>query len=215
MTIIGLNHFGAGGEAGNMNYCEKELIGKAKQGDVEAFEKLIEGCQKKVFNIAFRMLGNFDDASELSQEVFLKAYKSIKNFKGDSLFNTWIYKVTTNACLDEIRKRKNKKVVSLDEDIEIGGNEMKRQIKDDSPGPELTAEDNELKRAVKDSINMLSEEYRTVIVLRDIQGFSYEEISGIIKCPEGTVKSRINRARQALKKILQQKKELINEEYVK
>jgi len=210
-----LNHFGAGGEAGNMNYCEKELIGKAKQGDVEAFEKLIEGCQKKVFNIAFRMLGNFDDASELSQEVFLKAYKSIKNFKGDSLFNTWIYKVTTNACLDEIRKRKNKKVVSLDEDIEIGGNEMKRQIKDDSPGPELTAEDNELKRAVKDSINMLSEEYRTVIVLRDIQGFSYEEISGIIKCPEGTVKSRINRARQALKKILQQKKELINEEYVK
>ncbi|HHV28550.1 RNA polymerase sigma factor [Acetivibrio mesophilus] len=198
-----------------MNYCEKELIGKAKQGDVEAFEKLIEGCQKKVFNIAFRMLGNFDDASELSQEVFLKAYKSIKNFKGDSLFNTWIYKVTTNACLDEIRKRKNKKVVSLDEDIEIGGNEMKRQIKDDSPGPELTAEDNELKRAVKDSINMLSEEYRTVIVLRDIQGFSYEEISGIIKCPEGTVKSRINRARQALKKILQQKKELINEEYVK
>lgn len=198
-----------------MNYCEKELIGKAKQGDVEAFEKLIEGCQKKVFNIAFRMLGNFDDASELSQEVFLKAYKSIKNFKGDTLFNTWIYKVTTNACLDEIRKRKNKKVVSLDEDIEIGGNEMKRQIKDDSPGPELTAEDNELKRAVKDSINMLSEEYRTVIVLRDIQGFSYEEISGIIKCPEGTVKSRINRARQALKKILQQKKELINEEYVK
>ncbi|HOM03599.1 MAG TPA: sigma-70 family RNA polymerase sigma factor [Acetivibrio sp.] len=198
-----------------MSYSEKELIDRAKKGDVEAFEQLIEGCQKKVFNIAFRMLGNYDDASELAQEVFLKAYKSIKNFKGDSLFNTWIYKVATNACLDEIRKRKNKKVVFLDEDIEFNGNEIKRQIKDDSPGPELTAEDNELKRAVKDSINMLSEEYRTVIVLRDIQGFSYEEISQIIKCPEGTVKSRINRARQALKKILQQKKELIDEEYVK
>jgi RNA polymerase sigma-70 factor (ECF subfamily) len=208
-------HFGAGGEAGNMSNTEKELINRAKKGDIEAFEQLIEGCQKKVFNIAFRMLGNYDDASELAQEVFLKAYKSIKNFKGDSLFNTWIYKVTTNACLDEIRKRKNKKVVSLDEDVEIGGNEIKRQIKDDSPGPELAAEDNELKRAVKDSINMLSEEYRTVIVLRDIQGFSYEEIANIIKCPEGTVKSRINRARQALKKILQKKKELINEEYVK
>jgi len=210
-----LYHFRAGGEAGSMSSSEKELIKRAKKGDVEAFEQLIEGCQKKVFNIALRMLGNYDDASELAQEVFLKAYKSIKNFKGDSLFNTWIYKVTTNACLDEIRKRKNKKVVYLDEDIELGGNEIKRQIKDDSPGPELKAEDNELKRAVMDSINMLPEEYRTVIVLRDIQGFTYEEIANIIKCPEGTVKSRINRARQALKKILQQKKELINEEYVK
>jgi len=126
-----LYHFRAGGEAGSMSSSEKELIKRAKKGDVEAFEQLIEGCQKKVFNIALRMLGNYDDASELAQEVFLKAYKSIKNFKGDSLFNTWIYKVTTNACLDEIRKRKNKKVVYLDEDIELGGNEIKRQIKDD------------------------------------------------------------------------------------
>lgn len=198
-----------------MSYGEKELIDRAKKGDVNAFEQLIEGCQKKVFNIAFRMLGNIDDASELSQEVFLKAYKSIKNFKGDSLFNTWIYKVTTNTCLDELRKRKNKKVVSLDEDIEFAGNEIKRQIRDNSPGPEVAVENNELKRVVGDSISMLSEEYKTVIVLRDIHGFSYEEISRIIKCPEGTVKSRISRARQALKKILQQKKELINEEYVK
>ncbi|NLU25609.1 MAG: sigma-70 family RNA polymerase sigma factor, partial [Hungateiclostridium thermocellum] len=72
-----------------MSSSEKELIKRAKKGDVEAFEQLIEGCQKKVFNIALRMLGNYDDASELAQEVFLKAYKSIKNFKGDSLFNTW------------------------------------------------------------------------------------------------------------------------------
>jgi len=104
----------------------------------------------------------------------------------------------------DIQGYNKKKVVYLDEDIELGGNEIKRQIKDDSPGPELKAEDNELKRAVMDSINMLPEEYRT------IQGFTYEEIANIIKCPEGTVKSRINRARQALKKILQQKKELIN-----
>lgn len=198
-----------------MNESEKELIEKAKSGDVEAFEKLIEGCQKKVFNIAFRMIGNYDDASELAQEVFLKAYKSIKNFKGDSLFNTWIYKVTTNVCLDEIRKRKNKKVISLDEDIEYDGSEIKRQIKDETPGPELTAESNELKKAVNESINVLPEDYKTVIILRDIQGFSYEEISNIINCPEGTVKSRINRARQALKKILQQKRELLSEEFVK
>ncbi|MFZ5989212.1 MAG: RNA polymerase sigma factor [Bacillota bacterium] len=198
-----------------MNENEKELVEKARSGDVEAFEQLIQACQKKVFNIALRMLGNYDDASELAQEVFLKAYKSIKKFKGDSLFSTWIYKVTTNVCLDEIRKRKNKKVVSLDEDIEYDGSEIKRQIKDESPGPEAAAESNEIKNVVNESIGVLPDDYKTVIVLRDIQGFSYDEISQIIKCPEGTVKSRINRARQALKKILKEKRELLNEEYVK
>ena len=161
------------------------------------------------------MIGDYDEASELAQEAFLKAYKSIKSFKGDSLFSTWIYKITTNVCLDEIRRKKKKKLISLDEDIEHDGSEFKRQIKDHSPGPESLAENNELKRMVKESINLLPEDYKIVIVLRDIQGFSYEEISRIIKCPIGTVKSRINRARRALKKILQKNGELIIEEFVK
>ena len=197
-----------------MGENEKKLVEKAKSGDIKAFEKLIEDHQKKVFNIALRMIGDYDEASELAQEAFLKAYKSIKSFKGDSLFSTWIYKITTNVCLDEIR-RKRKKLISLDEDIEHDGSEFKRQIKDHSPGPESLAENNELKRMVKESINLLPEDYKIVIVLRDIQGFSYEEISRIIKCPIGTVKSRINRARRALKKILQKNGELIIEEFVK
>jgi RNA polymerase sigma-70 factor (ECF subfamily) len=198
-----------------MNYEEKELVEMARAGDVKAFELLIEGCEKKVFNIAYRMIANYEDASELAQEVFIKAFKSIGKFKGDSLFSTWIYKITTNVCLDEIRKRKNRKVISLDENIVYEGNEIKRQLKDEEPGPEIKAESNEIKKAVKESINELPEDYKTVIILRDIQGFSYEEIARIISCPEGTVKSRINRARQALKKILEHKRELLSEEYVK
>lgn len=198
-----------------MSEFERELVERAKKGDVEAFEQLIEGCEKKVFNIAFRMIANYDDAKEIAQEVFLKAFKSISKFKGDSLFSTWIYKITTNVCLDEIRKRKNKKIVSLDEEIEMDGNEVKRQIKDEGPGPENEAENNEVKKAVIDSINALPDDYKTVIVLRDIQGFSYGEIARFINCPEGTVKSRINRARQSLKNILEKKKELLSEDYVK
>ncbi|NLD50301.1 MAG: sigma-70 family RNA polymerase sigma factor [Clostridiaceae bacterium] len=198
-----------------MSEFERELVERAKTGDVEAFEQLIEGCEKKVFNIAFRMIANYEDAKEVAQEVFIRAFKSISKFKGDSLFSTWIYKITTNVCLDEIRKRKNKKIISLAEEIEIDGNEVKRQIRDEGPGPESEAESNEVKKAVIDSINSLPEDYKTVIVLRDIHGFSYEEIAKFINCPEGTVKSRINRARQSLKNILQKRKELLNEDYVK
>ena len=194
---------------------ERDLVDRAKFGDIEAFEQLIEGCQKRVFNIAYRMIGNYDDANELAQEVLLKAFRSIKSFKGDSLFSTWIYKVTANVCLDEIRRRKKRMVVSLDEDIEYNDGEVKRQIPDNSPTPDVEAETNELKKAVNKSIQELPDDYKSMIILRDIQGFSYDEISKIVNCPEGTVKSRINRARQALKKILQGKKELLNEEFVK
>lgn len=204
-----------GGETVNMSESERKLIERVKNGDIEAFELLIEGCEKKVFNIAYRMLANYEDAKEIAQEVFLKAFRSISSFKGDSLFTTWIYRITTNLCLDEIRKRKNKKLVSLDEGIEYEGHEIKRQIRHEGPSPEAEAENNEMKKAVMDSINALSEDYKTVIVMRDIQGFSYEEIAEIIKCPEGTIKSRINRARKTLKNILKQKKELLNEDYVK
>jgi RNA polymerase sigma-70 factor (ECF subfamily) len=198
-----------------MSENERDLVERAKSGDIEAFEQLIVGCQKKVFNIAYRMIGNYDDANELAQEVFLKAFRSIKKFKGDSLFSTWIYKVTTNVCLDEIRTRKKKVVISLDQEIEFNDREIKRQIPDNAPTPDMEAETNELKQIVNESIAQLNENYRSVIILRDIQGLSYGEISKVVNCPEGTVKSRINRARQALKKILQGKKELLNEEFVK
>lgn len=198
-----------------MSDREKGLLERAKAGDIAAFEQLIESYQKKIFNIALRMLGNYDDAGDLSQEVLIRIYKSIGSFKEQSSFSTWIYRITTNVCLDEIRKRKNRKIISLDEEIRLEDGEMKRQIESDEPSPEETAEAEDLKKIVNDAIGRLSEEHRIVIVLRDLQGLSYEEIAEVLKCPEGTVKSRINRGRQALKNILASKRELLLDGYVK
>lgn len=198
-----------------MSENEKILLEKAKRGDIEAFELLIERYQKKVFTIALKMLGNYDDASELAQEALIKVFKSIKNFKEESSFSTWIYRIVTNTCLDELRKRKKRQVIYIDEDISNADGEIKREIVDHSMTPEYITEKKELKKAVNEAIMSLSEEHRTVIILRDIQGMSYEEIAKITNCPEGTIKSRINRARLSLKEIFTKHKELFNDNFVK
>jgi len=198
-----------------MSDVEKTLLGRAKAGDVNAFEQLLEGYQRRIFNIAFHMVNNYEDAGDLVQEVLIRIYKSIGGFKEQASFSTWVYRITTNVCLDDIRKKKRRKVISLDEEIKFDDGELVRQIKSDDPSPEDQAEKNEFKKSVNRAINRLSEEHRLVIVLRDIQGFSYEEIAKVLKCPEGTVKSRINRARQNLKNVLKNDSELLFEEYVK
>jgi RNA polymerase sigma-70 factor (ECF subfamily) len=198
-----------------MGQNEQILLEKAKAGDVAAFEELIEGYQKKIFNLAYRILGNYEDAGDMAQEALIRVFRSIANFKEQSSFSTWVYRITTNVCLDEIRKKKNKKVISLDEEIRVEDGEMKRQIMSDDIQPDEAAELEELRTSVNNAINSLPEDQRLVITLRDIQGLSYEEISSVLDCPSGTVKSRINRARQALKNVLSTKRELFDEEYVK
>jgi len=198
-----------------MNQNEQLLLEKAKKGDVAAFEELTEVYQKKIFNLAYRMTGNYDDASDMAQEALIRIFKSIGNFKEQSSFSTWIYRITTNVCLDELRRKKNKKVFSLDEEIHADDGEIQRQIMSDDPQPDEVVEKEELKRIVNNAINNLQDDQKLVITLRDIQGLSYEEISNVLECPVGTVKSRINRARQALKNILMSKRELLNEHYVK
>ena len=198
-----------------MGQNEQLLLEKAKAGDIAAFEELIEGYQKRIYNLAYRILGNYEDAGDMAQEALIRIFRSIANFKEQSYFSTWVYRITTNVCLDEIKKRKNKKVISLDEEIRMEDGEMKRQIMSDDLQPDAAAELEELRTFVSDAINSLPEDQRLVITLRDIQGLSYEEISSVLDCPSGTVKSRINRARQALKKVLSTKRELFDEEYVK
>lgn len=198
-----------------MEHNEQLLLEKAKAGDVAAFEELISAYQKKVFNLALRIIGNYDDAADLAQDTFVRIFKAISNFKEQSSFSTWVYRITTNVCLDEIRKRKNKKVVSLDEDIHMDDGDMKRQVESDEPGPDEAAERKEVRRIVNNAINMLPEDQRVVITLRDIHGMSYEEIAKALDCPGGTVKSRINRARLALKNLLSSERELLFEDYVK
>ncbi|NLY43522.1 MAG: sigma-70 family RNA polymerase sigma factor [Clostridiaceae bacterium] len=194
---------------------EKLLIQKCKNGDVEAFEQLIESYQKKVFGIAFRMLGNTEDASDVAQEVFLKVFKSITNFKEESSLSTWIYRIATNVCLDEIRKRKKATVVSINSTIQLEDGEIDMQVEDQGPHPDEIVERKELENEVKKAIERLNNEHKIVIILRDIQGLSYDEIADILQCSLGTVKSRINRARNSLKNILLKRKELLNDYNVK
>ncbi len=198
-----------------MDRNEQLLLRKAKAGDVEAFEQLVEAYEKKVYNLALRMTGNHDDAADLAQEAFIRVFKSISGFKEQSSFSTWIYMITTNVCLDEIRKRKNKKVISLDEEIHMDDGEMKRQVVSEDPLPDELAEREELRSIINIAINSLPEDQRIVITLRDLQGLTYEEIARILDCPGGTVKSRINRARQALRNVLSARTELLYGDYVK
>lgn len=180
-----------------------ELIKKACEGDKEAFEKLIIAHEKIVYNIALRMLKNTCDAEDASQEVFIKVYKSLKRFDGKSAFSTWIYRITVNTCIDIIRKHSNQNTVSIDEEIETNEHSVKKQFQDSSPTPEETALSSEKASEVHKALQKLSSEHRTIITLRDIEGFSYSEISDITQMPVGTVKSRISRARSQLQTILE------------
>lgn len=187
---------------------EKNLIDRCKQGDVGAFEELIIGYEKRVFNIAYRIIGNYDEAQDISQEIFLKVFKSIKCFKEKSSFYTWLYSIAVNECRDLIKKKKKAIIYSIDAPIQTNDDEITREIVDDAESIEEKFERKELRGCIEAALKTISYDHQVMIILRDVQGMSYEEIGQIIKCPTGTVKSRINRARQALKEILINKKEL-------
>ena len=173
------------------------LVEEAQKGNLQSFEKLVEQYHGKIYNIALGIMGNPHDAEDAAQNAIIKIYKSIGSFRFQSKFSTWVYRVTTNVCMDEVRKRKRSKDVSppdISEDDAFFGV--------DSKTPESHALDKEAVAQLKKAVASLKEDHRTVIVLRDINGFSYEEIARITKSSTGTVKSRINRARSALKEIL-------------
>lgn len=194
---------------------ENRLLTKARQGDVQAFEELAGSYYAKVYNICYRMLNNPDDACEQAQETFIKAFRYIKDFKGNCSFSTWVYRIATNTCLDSIRKNsKIKNNVSMEqatfEDITI----MDKLISN-SPGPEKIAETNAQRAAIKEALNKMNEKNRIIIILRDFMGLSYEQISETLETPVGTVKSRISRARSELRELLCKDREHLFTDYVK
>ncbi|MGE5674420.1 MAG: RNA polymerase sigma factor [Mycobacterium leprae] len=180
------------------------LVERAKRGDVQAFEQLIGQYERKVFNIAYRLTGNHEDASDVAQEAFIRAYSSLPDFRGDSSFQTWLMRIVNNACLDELRKRRRQRMTSLDEPLAVDDGEMERQLAIANPqdGPEQALERVEVQRVVQESISLLDDEYRIVVIMRDIEGYSYNEIADALAINIGTVKSRLNRARHALKEML-------------
>ncbi len=175
---------------------EKDLVHLAKCGDIAAFEELISGYEKKVFNTAYRFFNNTEDARDISQEIFLKIYLSLKDFRENSSFSTWLYRIAVNTCIDFCRKRKEDDI-PLREEVE-NPNTI-------NPGglpstPEQSFEKKEIRMAVLEAIKLLPEDQRVCVILRDIQGFSYMEICSILNCSLGTVKSRISRGRRNLRK---------------
>lgn len=180
---------------------ESMLIEKSIQGDVTSFEKLIVKYNRYVYNIAFRMMGNEEDAKDMSQEALIKAFRAIGQFKMEANFSTWLYRITINTCKDELRRRKEN-VLSYDVEVADEGT-LKDIIGDDRGNPILIYEKLELKESIETALNALSEDNKSVVVLKDLLGYSYEEIGDILQIPIGTVRSRLNRSRSALKKILQ------------
>lgn len=191
-----------------MECDEATLIAKSQQGDVEAFGELVSIYEKQVYTVAYRFMGNPEDASDLTQEAFVRAFRAISRFRGEASFKTWIYHIVANVCRDELRKRKKQAVVSLDAPIVTDDGYITREQEDWSLAPERVYESIELQETIQQLLNQLIPEYRQVLVLREIQGFTYEEIANILECSLGTVKSRINRARKALRDLIAAHKEL-------
>lgn len=188
---------------------DKDLIVKAKNGHIESFEKLIEEYQTKVYNISLKMLKNEQDAFDASQDALLKAYKYIANFKGNSSFATWLYKITVNTCLDYINKsKKYKSNISLEQTISQKDNETPIQFEDKKQNVMGKVLENERQKVLYEALDKLNPIQKEMIILRDIEGFSYEEIAKITDLNIGTVKSKISRARLKLKEILLKNKEL-------
>ena len=176
---------------------EQELVRAAAGGDTEAFERLVETYENKIYTLALRMSGSPDDAGDIAQEAFLAAWRGLPAFRGEAGFATWLYRLASNAAIDYLRRqRKQRGERSLD-DEELGLDAV-----DAGPGPQDAAEGEEVRSAVAAGLRALSEGHRQVLVLRELQGLSYEEIAAVLAVDLGTVKSRISRARSALRKIL-------------
>ena len=167
------------------------------EGDVNAFETLVVEYEKNVYAITQRMTGNAEDAADMTQETFIKAYNSLSSFRGDSKFSVWLYRIATNVCLDFLRSRSRKPTVSLSMEDD-DGEEMQMDVADESQSPEVLLERGLTRDAVRRGLNALPPDYRQILLLREIQGLSYEEISDVLSLEVGTVKSRIFRARKRL-----------------
>jgi len=187
---------------------EQVLMQRCKDGEIGAFDELVRLYEKRVFNCALRIAGNYNDASDIAQEAFIRAFHSIKTFRGDAKFATWIFRIVTNVYLDERKKSKSHRQTSLDDYIELEENSVTRQLQDNGPGPEEIMETKERAQLLQGAINSLPDYQRIIVTLYHIQHRSYEEIAEILKLPIGTVKSRLNRARLALAEKLEGSPEL-------
>ena len=182
---------------------ERALVQQAKAGSTTAFEALVTAYEGKIYNLTLRYLGNREDAMDASQEVFLRVFRFLPGFQEESGFSTWIYRIAVNVCKDFLAQRAKR----TEQPLEYQNDEEESRIldiADDRYRPEELAEQGELKALLAEAILTLPEQQRQMIIMRDVQGLRYEEIGEILSLELGTVKSRISRAREKLRKKLLQ-----------
>jgi RNA polymerase sigma-70 factor (ECF subfamily) len=188
---------------------EVELIQYAQKGDLDAFNRLVLAYQDMVYNQAYRVIGEPDAAEDATQEAFISAYRKIHTYRGGS-FKAWLLRIVTNACYDELRRRKRRPTTPLEPADEFDEEiESPRWLADTGEAPEDTALRAELSEAIQNCLNNLSHDFRTVVILVDIQGMDYSEAADIMGTPLGTIKSRLARARRGMRQCLQDVWELL------
>jgi RNA polymerase sigma-70 factor (ECF subfamily) len=187
---------------------DREVVANCQKGDVEAFGALVEKYQKKMLNVAYRMIGDYQEACEATQEAFLSAYRGIGKFRGEAAFSTWMTGIVLNQArnrLKQMRTRSRHESVSLDDPAEMQRGPVSREAASGDCSAAEELERKETARVVQECIGALDPDFREVVVLREIQGYSYEEIGDILKVPAGTVKSRLFRAREILRDTLKKR----------
>jgi RNA polymerase sigma-70 factor (ECF subfamily) len=187
------------------SHDDDRYVALSKKGDVEAFEILVRRHEKMMLNIAYRMVGNYEEACEVVQDAFVSAYRNIRNFEGRSVFSTWLSAIVINLSRNRIKQMKANlahESFSLDDPIATEDGFIKMEQVSGAPSVLDRLEEKQMQEKVQDCIRKLDHDFRAVLVLRDIQGFSYDEIGGILKLTGGTVKSRLFRARESVKDCL-------------
>ncbi|WP_119073072.1 sigma-70 family RNA polymerase sigma factor [Aggregatilinea lenta] len=190
---------------------EQSLIQAALRGDVESFNTLVLAYQDMAYSVAYRVMGERDAAADAAQDAFISAFKKLDQFRGDQ-FKAWLMRIVTNACYDELRRRKRRPAASLDT-LQDEAPQAELGLVDDAETPEQRLQRAELNQAIQDCLTGLPTDQRVVAVLADVEGYAYQEIADITNSSLGTVKSRLSRARTRLRDCLQGAQELLPAKY--
>ena len=185
---------------------EGVLIARAQGGDLAAFDQLVLQHQQTVFAVSLRMLGDREEAKDVAQDVFVHAYRGLGAFKGEAKLSTWLISITMNVCRNQRRwwaRQRRFLAGSVDATLQTEEGAVEFEVADPAPGPAHAAQHQELSAQIQEALGQLDEPHRSVVILRDLQGCSYEEIAAIVGCQVGTVKSRLSRARLQLRALLE------------
>ena len=193
---------------------DQQLVKAAQAGDRRAFQALYQRYERKVFAVAFGFLRNQEDALDVLQEAFIKVHRYLPNFEGQSSFYTWLYRIVANLCIDHLRRSGRKRDVEFDDRLRHDGqNESSANLGSLTAlgDPSAAVKNKEILAAVQDSLGKLSDKHRAVIVMRELQGMSYEEMAQAMKCSKGTIMSRLFHARRNMQKLLRERLEHLPE----